>query len=145
MSNMNVIASVMKEAGYSADECARALAALAGIGTGTTAKADTRKGAPKELVDFVKRDGTVKRVSAAQAAAWEKGRNRWEENQNAEVAAQVRAAKAREPELTRALEKALGIKAGSLKNTACTAEQARALGWKGTRAELKAIKARIRA
>ena len=102
------------------------------------------------MVDFVKKDGTVKRVSKAQAEAWERGRERYTqmcENRTEgqkKTAEAIKASKAAEPERTRKLEKLLGIKAGSLKNTACTADECRALGWKGTRKELKALKAKVR-
>ena len=105
----------------------------------------------KEMVDFVKRNGEVKRVSKAQADAWTKGREKWESNYDPEVAKKIADSKAAEPARTRALEKALKLKANSLENTACTVDQALAAGWKpkGTtrkerREELKNIKARIR-
>ena len=103
-----------------------------------------KKSAP-ELVEFKKADGTVRKVTAAQAAAWEKYRNRTlTEGQKATIEL-IRESKASEPARTRALEKALGLKPNSLKNTACTAAEVRALGWKGTKSELKEIKAQIRA
>lgn len=105
------------------------------------------KAEEKKMVDFVKRDGTVIRVSEAQAANMERWRNGAKEPTEAQQKRidAIKASKAREPELTRKLEKALGLKPNSLKNTACTADECRALGWKGTRKELKALKAQIRA
>lgn len=115
-------------------------------------KAQTQKAQPKaeekKMVDFVKRDGTVIRVSEAQAANMERWRTPKDDadaQKRAEMSKKIADAKAREPELTRKLEKALGLKPNSLKNTACTADECRALGWKGTRKELKALKAQIRA
>ena len=118
--------------------------------TQAQAKASTGKAQPKaedEKVPYTKLDGTVIMVTQKQYDNYmrlaEGAKNRTPEQQK--VIDDIKAAKAREPELTRKLEKALGIKANSLKNTACTAEQCRALGWKGTRRELKAIKAQVRA
>ena len=115
-------------------------------------KTRTQKAQPKaeekKMVDFVKRDGTVIRVSEAQAANMERWRTPKDDadaQKRAEMSKKIADAKAREPELTRKLEKALGLKPNSLKNTACTADECRALGWKGTRKELKALKAQIRA
>lgn len=102
------------------------------------------KSAPKELVEFRKKDGTTRMVSAAQAAAWDKYRSReLTEGQKATIQL-IRESKTAEVERTRALEKALGVPTGSFENTACTHAQATAAGWKGTKAELKAIKVRIR-
>lgn len=116
----------------------------------TQAQASTGKAQSKaesEKVPYTKADGTVIMVTQRQFDNYtrnaERAKNRTPEQQK--VIDDIKAAKAREPELTRKLEKALGIKANSLKNTACTAEQCRALGWKGTRRELKAIKAQVRA
>lgn len=114
------------------------------------AQASTGKAQPKaegEKVPYTKADGTVIMVTQRQFDNYtrnaERAKNRTPEQQK--VIDNIKAAKAREPELTRKLEKALGIKANSLKNTACTAEQCRALGWKGTRRELRDIKAQVRA
>lgn len=113
-------------------------------------EARTAKAQPKadaEKVPFTKADGTVVYGSAKQVANWTRWREGSKEPTDAQKARSeaIKASKAREPELTRKLEKALGIKAGSLKSTAVTADECRALGWKGTRKELKGIKARIRA
>lgn len=69
-----------------------------------------------------------------------------------DLIANIQANKAAEQERTRALEKALKVKAGSFKSTAVSVQQAMDAGWKPKatgkterREELKAIKAKIRA
>ena len=149
MATTNIIelARELKEMGLTPDQIANVL-----IANGQTANASakgkksTKKSAPKpELVEFRKADGTTKLVTPAQAAAWEKYRSRELTEGQKNTITLIRESKVAEIDRTRALEKALGIKANSLKNTACTCEEVRALGWKGTKAELKAIKAQIRA
>ena len=116
--------------------------------TPKSAPARTGKSQPKaetKKVPFTKADGTVIYGTQAQVDAWTQYRNRTlTDGQKARIEA-IKAGKLLEPKRTRALEKALGIKANSLKSTACTADECRALGWKGTRKELKELKAQVRA
>lgn len=113
-----------------------------------TPKAHTAVAQPTaEKLPFKKADGTVIYGTAKQIANWTRYREHGDKRTDEQKALGevIKANKAKEPERTRALEKALGLKPNTLKNTACTADECRALGWKGTRKELKAIKAKIRA
>ena len=115
----------------------------------------TPKSEPKACKDdkvaFTKADGTVIYGTAKQVANWERYRNRnLTEGQKSRIKA-IEEGKLQEPKRTRALEKALKVKANSFANTAITLTQALDAGWKpkatdraGRRAELKAIKERIR-
>lgn len=109
-------------------------------------KKSTKKSAPKkpELVEFRKADGTTKLVTPKRAAAWEKYRSRELTEGQRNMIQTIRESKTAEIERTRALEKALGVPEGSFKTTACTHAEATAAGWKGTKAELRTIKAQIR-
>lgn len=119
----------------------------------------TPKAQPKARKDgkvaFTKKDGTVIYGTAKQVAQWERYRdNASKPLTDAQVARKeaIAESKEKEPERTRALEKALKVKAGSFENTAITLKEALDAGWKpkasdraGRRAELKAIKAKVRA
>ena len=86
-----------------------------------------------ELVEFVKKDGTKKLVSAKQAAVWEAARNRSNGKTLDEVKAEWDAKhKAFKPsdELIRALKA----------NPVMTRKEAAKLGFVGTKDELKALK-----
>lgn len=100
-------------------------------------KKPTGKPAPApakaELVEFVKKDGTVKMVSPKQAAVWEAARNRSNGKTLDEVKAEWEAKhKAFKPskELIEALKA----------NPVMTRKEAAKLGFVGTKDELKALK-----
>ena len=95
-------------------------------------KKATGKAAP-ELVEFVKKDGSKKLVSAKQAAVWEAARNRSNGKTLDEVKAEYEAKhKAFKPsdELIAALKE----------NPVMTRKEAAKLGFVGTKDELKALK-----
>ena len=104
----------------------------------TTKKAE----APKQPVEFIRADGTKTMAkSQKQADAWKK----WQESSNPEVAAQVKANKAKEPAICRELEKRLGAPEGTFQKSSFTHEEAVAAGFKGTRKQLKELKTEVRA
>lgn len=95
----------------------------------------TGKPAPAkaELVEFVKKDGTVKMVSPKQAAVWEAARNRSNGKTLDEVKAEWEAKhKAFKP----SKELIAALKA----NPVMTRKEAAKLGFVGTKDELKALK-----
>ena len=114
---------------YNTVEELKDIMAVMGMSKGT--RKGTGKPAP-EKVEFVKKDGTVKMVSPKQAAVWEAARNR-EHKTLDEVKAEYEAKhKAFKPsdELIRALKA----------NPVMTRKEAMALGFVGTKDELKALK-----
>lgn len=95
-------------------------------------KKPTGKTAP-ELVEFVKKDGTVKMVSPKQAAVWEAARNRSNGKTLDEVKAEWEAKhKAYKP----SKELIAALKA----NPIMTRKEAKAYGFIGTKDEFKALK-----
>lgn len=127
---------------------------LKGASVGETPKAQPvaqPKAGKDGKVAFTKKDGTVVYGTPKQVAQWERWSNRnLTEGQKATIET-IKASKAKEPELTRKLEKALKVKAGSFMNTAVSVTQALEAGWKpkasdrrGRKDELASIKAKIR-
>ena len=60
----------------------QAIAIATACGTVSKGKSKTKNAPKKELVEFVKKDGTTKMVSAKQAKVWEDARTRSEEYQS---------------------------------------------------------------
>lgn len=127
---------------------------LKGSSVGETPKAQpvAQPKADKDgKVAFTKKDGTVVYGTPKQVAQWERWSNRnLTEGQKATIET-IKESKAKEPERTRALEKALKVKANSFANTAISVKQALEAGWKpkasdrrGRKDELASIKAKIR-
>ena len=111
---------------------AHAAALNEAVAFGNKGKKPTGAKAP-ELVEFVKKDGTKKLVSAKQAAVWEAARNRSNGKTLDEVKAEYEAKhKAFKPsdELIAALKA----------NPVMTRKEAAKLGFVGTKDELKALK-----
>lgn len=116
---------------------------------------ETPKAQPKADKDgkvaFTKKDGTVVYGTPKQVAQWERWSNRnLTEGQKATIET-IKESKAKEPERTRKLERALKVKANSFESTAVSVKQALEAGWKpkasdrrGRKDELASIKARIR-
>lgn len=107
--------------------------------------------AEDEKVWFTKKNGERKLVSAKQAASWEARRNRVLTEGQKQTIEAIKAGKLLEPERTRKLEKALGVKVNSFTSTAVSVKQALEAGWKpkasdrrGRKDELASIKAKIR-
>lgn len=86
-----------------------------------------------ELVEFVKKDGTTKLVSAKQAAVWEAARNRSNGKTLDEVKAEY---KAKHDAFKPSNELIAALKA----NPVMTRKEAAKLGFVGTKDELKALK-----
>lgn len=87
-----------------------------------------------ELVEFVKKDGTRKMVSKAQADVWEAARKRSEGRKSLdEVKAEYEAAR-------KAFKPSKELIAALKANPVMTRKEAAALGFVGTKDELKALK-----
>ena len=133
---------------------AEALKSVIGGAQTTSAQPQSTAQTSKGKRPYVKADGTTVMASEAQIANWERFKANAKPLTDAqkERISAIKASKEREPKLTRALEKELKIKANSLASTSCTVAEALACGWSpkakdkaGRRAELKSIKAKIRA
>jgi len=94
-----------------------------------------RTDAPKPMVDFVKKDGTVVQCSAAQAEAWEKARNAHDERVATYSARREAFVKG---DLPQALVDAIRKDRAKV-----TAQVARSLGFVGTKNDLKVLKEQI--
>lgn len=127
---------------------------LKGSSVGETPKAQPKpqpKADKDGKVAFTKKDGTVVYGTPKQVAQWERWSNRnLTEGQKATIET-IKESKAKEPERTRKLEKALKVKANSFTSTAVSVKQALEAGWKpkasdrrGRKDELASIKAKIR-
>lgn len=133
MKNTNMDARIKELMAIGATFAEAHAAALAeAVAFGNKAKKPTGAKAP-ELVEFVKKDGTVKQVTAKQAAVWEAARNRSNGKTLDEVKAEYKAKHdAFKP--SDALIQALKA------NPVMTRKEAAKLGFVGTKDELKALK-----
>lgn len=153
MSNQKVTNAQVLEA---LGNITNALSALNARMDALEAKQSTPAPAPasadEELVSYTNAKGETKMISKKLADVYNKRKAQPRTPEQEQLIEQIVANKAKEPERTRVLEKALKVKANSFENTAITLKQALDAGWKpkasdraGRRAELKAIKAKVRA
>ena len=115
--------------------------AVMGMSTSAKGKGKSKKAteakAP-EKVEFVKKDGTVKMVSKAQARVWEEARNR----SNGKTLDEVKAEwNAKHDAYKPSKELKDAIKADRASITLAVAKEQ--YGFVGTKAELKALKAKV--
>lgn len=148
------IINMLVSAGMSAKDIAEV---LKGLGYGAQVQnndnhAGGRKPSATREYEYVRKDGTVKLCTKKEYDFFMQNREKAEAraNRTPEEVAKIKADNQKksadaDAAVCRKLEKAIGCKAGSITRSTITLDDAKALGFKGNRADLKALKAQCRA